>query len=343
MYASGTTDGGSTIPAQSEEWSFPPPTAAILTEGDLFLSGGTSLKGFGKAGNEANGTWASGDAINTARDSGGFFGTKNAALLAGGVAPPSNTLVEEYDGSSWTEVNNTPVTGQSSAGFGTQIAGLITGAGNPPAPAQSTLTYDGTNWTAVANLNTARYTGGGFGTQTSGMFAGGYAGSLPGVANAEVWNGSTWTEVSDLNDDRWKLSGSGTSSESGLVVGGYSGPATNTANTEKWDGSSWTEVNNLNSGRSGGKGGGTVTAALLFGGGPFSPGPQQAYTEFWNGTSWTEVADMALRRENQGATTVGTAVGTMAIGGNSNFTSPNPTTITEDWNVDAALSTVTVS
>ena len=82
--------------------------------------------------------------------------------------PGSNTLVEEYDGSSWTEVNNSPVTGQSSGGFGTQTAGLITGAGNPPAVA-NTLTYDGTNWTEVANLNTARYTGGAFGTQTSGV------------------------------------------------------------------------------------------------------------------------------------------------------------------------------
>ena len=179
------------------------------------------------------------------------------------------------------------------------------------------------------------------------MYAGGAvfpSPGLPGIDNAEVWNGTTWTEVSDLNDDRWKISGSGTSSESGLVVGGYSGPVTGSPSTETWDGSSWTEVNNLNNGRSGGKGGGTVTSALLFGGGPFTPGPQQAYTENWNGTSWTEVADMAVRRENHGATTVGTAVGTMSVGGNSNFVSPpGLTAITEDWNVDAALSTVTVS
>lgn len=341
LYAGGET---TVYVGTTEEWSFPPATASTLNEGDMwFNSSSSTLKGYGKAGNEANGTWASGDSLNTARDSGGFFGSKNAALLAGGVTPGSNTLVEEYDGSSWTEVNDTPVTGQSSGGFGTQTAGLITGAGNPPAPAQSTLTYDGTNWTAVANLNTARYTGGAFGTQSSGIYAGGYAGSLPGTANAESWNGTTWTEVSDLNDDRWKIAGAGTSGESGLVVGGYSGPVTNTANTEKWDGSSWTEVNNLNSGRSGMKGGGTVTSALVFGGGPFSPGPQTNLTENWDGTSWTEVADMAIKRENSGATTVGTAVGTMAVGGNSNFTSPNPTALTEDWNVDSGVVTVTTS
>ena len=53
---------------------------------------------------------------------------------------------------------------------------------------------------------------------------------------------------------------------------------------------------------------------------------------------------LTTTRENHGATTVGTAVGTMAVGGNSNFVSPpGLTAITEDWNVDAALSTVTVS
>ena len=46
---------------------FPPPTAAILTEGDLFLSGGTTLKGFGKAAGIPAATWASGGSLNTAR------------------------------------------------------------------------------------------------------------------------------------------------------------------------------------------------------------------------------------------------------------------------------------
>jgi len=33
----------------TEEFSVAPPTAAVLTEGSVFLSGGTTLKGFGKA------------------------------------------------------------------------------------------------------------------------------------------------------------------------------------------------------------------------------------------------------------------------------------------------------
>ena len=53
--------------AATEEWSFPPSTSAILTEGDLFLSGGTTLKGFGKAAGIPSATWASGGSLNTAR------------------------------------------------------------------------------------------------------------------------------------------------------------------------------------------------------------------------------------------------------------------------------------
>ena len=62
--------GGNAAPgdtAATEEWEFPPATAAILTEGDLFLSGGTTLKGFGKAAGIPAATWASGGSANTAR------------------------------------------------------------------------------------------------------------------------------------------------------------------------------------------------------------------------------------------------------------------------------------
>ena len=52
---------------QQKNFHFPPVTAAILTEGDLFLSGGTTLKGFGKAAGIPAGTWASGGNINQAR------------------------------------------------------------------------------------------------------------------------------------------------------------------------------------------------------------------------------------------------------------------------------------
>ena len=51
---------------RTEEWSFPPPTQDKLKEGMLFLSGGTTLKGFGKAAGIPSATWASGGTANTA-------------------------------------------------------------------------------------------------------------------------------------------------------------------------------------------------------------------------------------------------------------------------------------
>jgi len=320
----------------TETFSVTPVTAETLVEGMVFLSGGTTLKGFGKAGNAANGSWASGENVNTARDNPEKgFGVLTAGVLAGG---PSS-VVEEYNGTSWTEVNAMPATGAGGAGCGTESAGII--ANWKPSTSAETLLYDGTSWTETGDLNDGRDQGGCFGTQTSAVFAAGYKPSpgLPGTNSAEVWDGSSWTEVAELNDARWKVSPAGISSTSGLIAGGYDNPPTNVANTEEWNGTSWTEKNNMNTGRNGGSGGGGTDSMIFAGGGPVSPGPQTTKTEIWNGTSWTEVGDLTTKRENMGyASQAGAQVGQYAASGNSAGTS-----VTEEWLVDAALSTVTVS
>ena len=56
------------VTAATEEFSFPPTDSAILTEGQIFLSGGTTLKGFGKAGGIPTGTWSSGPTMNHGRE-----------------------------------------------------------------------------------------------------------------------------------------------------------------------------------------------------------------------------------------------------------------------------------
>jgi hypothetical protein len=64
----------------------------------------------------AGGTWASGTSLNTARYAGAGIGTQTAALaISGGGTPTITVNVEEYNGTSWTEVNNVN-TGRSSAG-----------------------------------------------------------------------------------------------------------------------------------------------------------------------------------------------------------------------------------
>ena len=91
----------------TEEWSFQAPQEPILTEGDIFLSGGTTLKGFGKAAGIPAGTlgyWR-----NIKRRSGygtGFGGAQTAAVCCFGGYPTHTNNTETYDGTSWTEVND---------------------------------------------------------------------------------------------------------------------------------------------------------------------------------------------------------------------------------------------
>ena len=84
------------------------------------ISGGTQTASLAYAGylggpgnsnstEEYNGTgWGSGGNVNTARRGGAGLGIQTAALLAGGYSTTPTTFVEEYDGSSWSEVTNVP-------------------------------------------------------------------------------------------------------------------------------------------------------------------------------------------------------------------------------------------
>ena len=95
---------------QTEEFSFPPPTSSFLTEGDIFLSGGTTLKGFGKAAGIPAATWASGGNLNQAKILGNKaleVGTTNRALTYGGYKESPTTFMikqKQYNGTSWTEL-----------------------------------------------------------------------------------------------------------------------------------------------------------------------------------------------------------------------------------------------
>ena len=52
------------------------------------------------------GSWSTGGALNTGRESLAGAGTQTAALAFGGEVPPQTGATESYDGTSWTEVND---------------------------------------------------------------------------------------------------------------------------------------------------------------------------------------------------------------------------------------------
>ena len=332
--------GGQTpsVVGTTETFSVTPSTAETLEEGQIFLSGGTTLKGFGKAAGIPAGVWSSGGSMNNAREGGCWFGSSTAGVAVGGDSP--GFYVEHYDGSSWTSQSNIPTRAVRSGGTGPQTAGLIYGMGHAPSGGTraDAFKYDGSTWTEISDLNTARTNGGSAGgAQTSALYAGG---TPPTKSEVEIWDGTSWTEVGDLNDSRYSLVGGGTTT-SAVMAGGYGGsPTTNPTQSETWDGSSWTESSELNTGRAFLTGGGNVSnQVILFGGGPKSPGTY-TNTEFWNGSSWTELNDMASASETSFGTTQGAGAGTYRASGRIAGTIQANT---EEWTVDSALSTVTVS
>ena len=337
----GLASGGDTPPNSALTEEFTQASSPVLVEGMIFLSGGTTLKGFGKAAGIPSATWASGGNLNQGRSTykgSATNGTQTATMTAGGDYPPGNVvaLTELYNGTSWTEVNDLNVPTASMGGAGTQTAALNFGGLPPTGPGATNESWDGTSWTEVNDLNTARGNMASFGLQTAAISAGG---RTPTKANVESWDGTSWTEVSDLNTARYDAAGVGTT-PSGLVAGGdAAGDSTSGSNTvESWNGSDWTEIAEINTSRWGLSGGGVDDSnAIVFSGGNFPPG-YKVLTEFWNGSSWTEVADMSVARALGSSS--GSAASAVAMGGQG--TSINQAT-TEEWTADAALSTITVS
>ena len=303
---------------------------ATAVEGDVWYNSGT-----GKLRMYASlGSWASTPAVNDARYALASAGTTTAAVIAGGYggSPAGPTAkTEEYNGSSWTEVNDlgTAKTQACMGVMGTQTAALSVG-GAPP-PGALVQIYDGTTWTnAPANMNTAKYSGANFGTTTAALAAGGEVSGT--IEEAETFDGSSWTEVSDLNQERAYLGGFGTTT-AGIAVGGFNPPnATQLGNTETWNGTSWTEGNDLNTVRVKINAVGITTAGLVFAGDVGTPPEISAITESYDGTSWAEVGDLSTATGSSSAS--GTATSALSATGDSGETG------TEEWSFSASVETV---
>jgi len=275
------------------------------------------------ADNPYAGTWAAGGALNTGRESFASSGTLTSGQAAAGYASPGVTnAVENYNGTSWTEVAEVNTTRRQAKGAGTANTSTIIFGGTTTggvAPSASTETWNGSSWSAVNDLNTGRSSGvsSQYGSTTAALLATGRGspGSPPsdstGFTNfVESWNGSSWTEVTETGTSRRLALGSGTST-SMLVASGQISP-NNTANVESWNGSAWTEIAEVNTSRnSGGSAGVSNSSNLIFGG---YSGGAVAVTEDWNGSAWTEVNDLSTSEyDHDGA---GTSSAAWSAGGN---------------------------
>ena len=108
---------------------------------------------------EYNGSaWTAGGNLTSARAqlaSTGSAGSQTAALcFLGRTAPGAVALVEQYDGSSWTEIADcNTARRESPGGSGTTTACVAFAGGEALAITES---WNGTSWTEVADLNTGR-------------------------------------------------------------------------------------------------------------------------------------------------------------------------------------------
>jgi len=275
-----------------------------------------TLKSYGMQG---TGAWASGTATTSPSEYGRCTRSPASSLLL------VTEHTQQYDGTSWTELNNL-TSGRNRGGCaGTTTAALYYGGNTAPTD-QLTESWNGTSWSEVNDLNTAKQYFAQTGTQTAAISAGGE----PVAPITETWDGTSWTEVNDLNTGRSTVTACKNGTTTALLVyGGYSGGQV--ALTESWDGTCWTEKADLNTARDSVAGAGTQSLAQASGG----AWPAKAVTEQWNGTSWTEVADLATARYQAGGcgTTTGAFVGG-GVGG---------TTTVEEWAVPDATKTFTSS
>jgi hypothetical protein len=249
------------------------------------------------------GSWASGGNLNTARSDLAGLGIETSAMaIAGYASPGTQSVVETYNGSSWTEITELNAARNSMGGFGATNTASIGCGGRTPTVAK-TESWNGSAWTEVNDMNTARFSMNisGAGTQTSGLSSGGNGPA--GQDTVEVWDGTNWTAAgAELNTTRSQGSASGQSSSSAAAVGGYGGsPDAPLATTELWNGSSWTEVADLNTARYSLVCTGNGTS-LLVNGGEGSGTGILAITEAFDGTSWTEVADLSDTIKDHGGT-----------------------------------------
>ena len=264
-------------------------------------------------------------------------GTQTAALAIGGYNPNALAIVENYDGTSWTEIATWATNRSEGGASGTQTAAIAAGGNTGPGGATAnTETWDGSSWTEVNNLNAAKdNVQNTIGLYNAALFAGGYIPGSDRTVDTESWNGTSWTEVNNLNTARNLMAEQGTQT-AGLVAGGTTGTLS-TAH-EQWDGTSWTETTDINTARNRLAGSGTQTSAIIAGG---NTGSSTGKTEFWNGTSWTEVNDMASARTLGGN---GTPAGTSSVTLVAGSSNPGYSAATEEFTAaDFQIKTVTTS
>ena len=285
------------------------------------------------------GTWASGGNMNTARyRMQGGMGTYTAAFAVAGATPPK-TNVENYNGASWTEVNDVPSVRADVSAGGTATAGFALG-GTPSL--SETLEWDGTNFSTGGAFPSTIARAATFGSQTAFVAVGGASDARSPSdqsVNTLEYDGSSWTTGNNYPTILANGGGSGTLT-AGIIGAGYTPADSPGQHSCTYDGTNWTQVADLNNvhNEHGFAQQSPGSATLNFGG----PSTANANTEEWDGTSWTETNNLSTGREAGGS--AGTLNNALYFGGSSPALSPTTTAVTEEWaQSDTNIKTVTAT
>jgi hypothetical protein len=228
---------------------------------------------------EYNGSgFSTGGNLSNARYHGTGAGTLTAGLAIGSA--PDRTLVEEYDGTSWT-AGGAMSTGRGAydMGCGTQTAAMTAGGFLPPNTANTNATehYNGSSWTASGNLTDSRRNHSGCGIQTAAVT---FAGDLgPSTTNqVQNYDGSSWTNVTTTPATLLQYMAFGTQTNS-VYAGGT--PPTSTTSF-KYDGTSISSGPAMATARGGAANAGSGTAGVLASGMTTNPTTFTGNTEEFN-------------------------------------------------------------
>ena len=195
-------------------------------------------------------------------------GNATAYLAFAGQSDQDGTA--EFNGESWTNVNNTNTARRHVHGGGTQNSAVLTG-GAPNHPL--TETYDGSVWSVAAEMITGRYNHGSTGVSNAHLVVGG----VPDSKSTEEYNGTSWATAACHYENIAK--GTAMGSQNDAMAGGNT-----PGHWTLYNGTTWTAAASLSTNSDYGRGasGNPGGSAAGFITGDYNPATT-GYTYNWHG------------------------------------------------------------
>lgn len=282
-------------------------------------------------------SWATGGNMNDANSGNGAGDSQTSAIaLQGNLG--SVTVVESYDGSTWTNgPSSSNSYGSRSAGGATASAGLFGGYTNSPFTTYSTMEeYDGSTFSSGGSSNTPGYgSNSAYGVNLNSL---GWVGRTgPNKAANEHYDGSTWTTVTSFPPGQTGGNVAGTLT-SAVIASGFVPPNNTTVNSFDYDGSTWTAITNLPSGRDSINGGSACTSSsayIKYGGSREPSLGSTANSDFWNGSAWSTETSLPSARQGSNGGVATSYTGALMFGG--------PTTQTLEYQAAGLPETKTIT